>query len=358
MADPRPKVSLAIATLNSEKTLEKCLKSIKKQDYPQELIEILLIDGGSKDRTREIANSYGCKILENPKVEPASAKRIGICECKGDYLLFLDSDEELDNSQSISQKLTIKENHQPCAVISTGYRTPPEANDISHYLNEFGDPFSYFVYRQSIDHRFFISSLKRKYPVTHEDDLSVIFDFKESKTLPLLELGQFAALIDMRFLREKYKISTEEELDPFLLPHLFYILIKNNSRLAIAKNDSVVHYSSISKTAYKNKILWRVRNNLHHKEDISGQSGYLHRESFDTSSAHWRKFLYIPYVGLIIPLFLDTLRLMISRKSLLYRIHFSLSVFTLKSIVMEFLKHLFKKKPPMTSYGSDEVIRS
>jgi len=46
-----PKISIIIPTRNSEKTLEKCLRSIAEQIYPKEKIELIIIDAFSSDRT-------------------------------------------------------------------------------------------------------------------------------------------------------------------------------------------------------------------------------------------------------------------------------------------------------------------
>lgn len=45
--------SMIMPVLNSQRTIEKALSSIREQDFPQERIEILVIDGGSKDHTRQ-----------------------------------------------------------------------------------------------------------------------------------------------------------------------------------------------------------------------------------------------------------------------------------------------------------------
>ena len=50
-----PVVSIVIATYNSEKLLPRTLDAIRRQTYPKERIEILIIDGGSKDNTIKIA---------------------------------------------------------------------------------------------------------------------------------------------------------------------------------------------------------------------------------------------------------------------------------------------------------------
>ena len=66
------KVSLICPIYNEEKHILNCIESILMQDYPLDLIEFLLIDGLSKDRTREIINEYVVKypfihLLDNNK---------------------------------------------------------------------------------------------------------------------------------------------------------------------------------------------------------------------------------------------------------------------------------------------------
>lgn len=81
-------VSIIIATYNSEKILPKVLQAVRRQSFPQEELEILTVDGGSTDRTKELAAKYGCRIIDNPKTEPVHAKLLGVQNAKGKYLLF------------------------------------------------------------------------------------------------------------------------------------------------------------------------------------------------------------------------------------------------------------------------------
>ena len=58
MAENGYMISIIMPTFNSEKTLEESLKSIRRQEIDQAQIEILLVDGGSTDKTAEIARKY------------------------------------------------------------------------------------------------------------------------------------------------------------------------------------------------------------------------------------------------------------------------------------------------------------
>jgi len=86
-----PKMSIIIPTKNSEKTLGLCLKSIKFQDYPQELVEIIVVDSYSDDKTLNIARKYNCKIVKT-HAKPLGARYLGYLKSQGDILVFIDAD--------------------------------------------------------------------------------------------------------------------------------------------------------------------------------------------------------------------------------------------------------------------------
>ena len=60
-------VSIIIPTRNEEKLLGKCLEGIKQLNYPKEKLEVIISDGMSTDRTTEIAQGFGAKIVKNKK---------------------------------------------------------------------------------------------------------------------------------------------------------------------------------------------------------------------------------------------------------------------------------------------------
>lgn len=56
------KVSVILTTKNEEKHIGNCLKSVKKQAYPRDEIEIIVVDNNSTDKTKEIAKRYTDKV--------------------------------------------------------------------------------------------------------------------------------------------------------------------------------------------------------------------------------------------------------------------------------------------------------
>ena len=84
-------LSVALATLNEEENIENCLRSVK--DIAN---EIIVVDEGSTDKTREVARKFGAKVYK-VKHEPIfhKTKQKAIDKATGDWILQLDADERV-----------------------------------------------------------------------------------------------------------------------------------------------------------------------------------------------------------------------------------------------------------------------
>lgn len=84
-------VSVALATYNEEKNLERCLNSVKGLAD-----EIVIVDGGSSDRTVELARKYTDNVIvtDNPPIFHIN-KQKAIEKCHGEWIVQLDADEEI-----------------------------------------------------------------------------------------------------------------------------------------------------------------------------------------------------------------------------------------------------------------------
>lgn len=87
-------VSIIIACFNEEKYINNCLTSLFNQSYKN--IEIIVVDDGSTDRTKEIVKKHKCKLIKLDHQGTAIARNTGAKESKGDILVFLDADMEFD----------------------------------------------------------------------------------------------------------------------------------------------------------------------------------------------------------------------------------------------------------------------
>ena len=346
-----PIVSIIIATYNSEKLLSRTLDAIKKQSYPKEKIEILVIDGGSKDDTIHIAEQYGCRILFNNKTEPINAKLIGARSATGKYLITIDHDEVIENEKSIELKVRAMQKFPECKVaLCSGYKCPSNYPKLNQYISEFGDPFSLFMYNFPKGDGFLERTLKKHYIVTDENKDYMIISFERMKKQPIFELCCLGTMIDREYFTE---IDGAFENGNKMV-HLFYIMLEQgNKKVVFVKNDPLVHYSVDSLKAYFPKLKWRICNNIHFKE--MGNSGFNGRVQYQ-NKLKYKTLLFIPYTISCIAPIAHSLFLTITRKNIIYMMHFAFSWYVLGEIVYQYCLKLLHKTPAFTSYDGEKRI--
>ena len=91
-------VSVIVPVYNTEKYLEYCINSILKQTHRN--IEIILVDDGSTDKSLSICNQYKkiderINVISKQNTGVSDSRNIGVNNAKGEYILFVDSDDLL-----------------------------------------------------------------------------------------------------------------------------------------------------------------------------------------------------------------------------------------------------------------------
>lgn len=96
--DTTPQVTVVIPCYNEEKTIRGVLQAITRQTFPVTEMEVLVVDGGSKDDTLEQIKAFNLedtglrvRVVENPKRIIPAALNLGIQEARGEYLIRLDA---------------------------------------------------------------------------------------------------------------------------------------------------------------------------------------------------------------------------------------------------------------------------
>jgi glycosyltransferase involved in cell wall biosynthesis len=90
-----PRVTIAMPAYNEERFIEACIASVQSQDYPAELIEILVADGRSTDRTRDLLARLAeqdprIKVIDNPQRLQAAALGLMVKQASGDVIVRMD----------------------------------------------------------------------------------------------------------------------------------------------------------------------------------------------------------------------------------------------------------------------------
>lgn len=127
------KVSVIIPTLNEEKYLSKCLRSINEQDFDGEF-EIIVVDSGSTDRTVKLAKSLVDKIIVHKRRPVGFTRNLGVKFAEGDYIAFIDADTIASKGwlKSIDKRLS-------CANVAgvTGPTLPFDGSQLDSMIYKF-----------------------------------------------------------------------------------------------------------------------------------------------------------------------------------------------------------------------------
>lgn len=96
-----PMVSIILPVLNESKYIERCVKSLMNNTYDRQKVEILVVDGGSNDGTREIVTKLASedrrvRLIDNPGRILAAGINIGIESARGDVLIRMDGHAEAE----------------------------------------------------------------------------------------------------------------------------------------------------------------------------------------------------------------------------------------------------------------------
>ena len=94
-------ISIVIPVYNVEKYLKECIESILKQTYTD--YEVILVDDGSTDNSSFICDEYAdnysfISVIHKPNGGQADARNVGLRHAKGEYILFIDSDDYISDN--------------------------------------------------------------------------------------------------------------------------------------------------------------------------------------------------------------------------------------------------------------------
>lgn len=131
-----PKISITIPTYNEAENIQTCLESISVQDYPKGNIEVIVVDGGSTDKTVEIAQQFPfVTVLSNPGKDTHIGKAIGLKASKGDFWIFFDADLQANGPEwAKSMVLPLVEDASLTASVSCYYGRPGDSC-LEKYIN-------------------------------------------------------------------------------------------------------------------------------------------------------------------------------------------------------------------------------
>ena len=178
------KVSFIIATLNEIHRLPRVIESIRAQEYPAELVEIVVVDGLSGDGTQEYARSAGCVVVDNPRRLAEPGHLLGYAAATGELLVIIAADNVLHTPDFIRRIVEPFEDSNVYAAVPRVVWTA-EDNLSTRYINDFTDPFNHFLYGNAAVPWTF----GREYRLKRRTSSYIVYDFPVERP-PLIAIAQ------------------------------------------------------------------------------------------------------------------------------------------------------------------------
>jgi len=121
----KKRISVIVPIYNGKDYIKRCIQSIEQQNFPQEYIEVILIDDGSNDESLSIIEDYAKRfkniiVIHQDNIGAAATRNKGILLSTGEYLTFVDQDDfidrdYLDNLYNAATKYN-------CDVVQSGFK--------------------------------------------------------------------------------------------------------------------------------------------------------------------------------------------------------------------------------------------
>ena len=294
-----PIISVIIATYNSSDRVPKLKETLDRQvdEHGEpwgDRLQVLCVDGGSTDATRDLAREAQWSVIDNPAGDPVSAKVIGWEASSSDLVCLLDHDEVLINPDSLARKSQALISHPTVvAVFSSGYYIK-NLRSQDAYLSEFGDAFSSFAYRSRNNS----SARNRLGRVTPEQTARSlrIYNTPKTRNRILLEIAAQGVLISKARLAQA--LGQARSTGQVLLRGAGLTFLAESAQVALLNDDPVGHDPRASWSLIRAKGRWRLHNNLR----ITKASGGAFRSREGRHTTILVAFLYSLHVVTVFPL--------------------------------------------------------
>lgn len=318
-----PRITFAIPTFNESHRIRKCLEAICAQEYPKNLVEILIADANSTDDTTDIAKTYGAKIVINHKKLPEPGLALAYDMAEGDYMVFMAADNILFDAQWLMKMITPFMDDPVNTILSFSKVLNDDKDNIwNKYINEDQEPFSAFVFG-NYSHP---DKFSKVYNTKYRSNKYVIYKY-DSKNYPLIALAQ-GSILKTKLPR----LSTEyDDIAPILE------IIKSDKNIAYVLRTGLYHYSYKGFSNIYKKLDFRIKNS------IKTQS-YNERGKYGNSWRKLKKYLFILYAFSVILPIIDGMRLCLMKRKLYMALHPIVVYLIAVLIVKNYITIMFYEK--------------
>ena len=274
MANYNPTITAVMISLNDEKIIEACLSSIRKQDYCQDLIKIVILDGGSTDNTVSIAKKYNADVIVRSDLKDSPNIRGGIAltTAKSDLILFLSADNRLQEDSVLSTMVHALADQEIVACETLRYGFHQSDPLLSRYFALIGgnDPIAvglgkadrgpydrddWHGYGEAVDCDFY-------YKVSFQ---------KDAARIPTIGANGF-------LIKRKFLDKTNMARNCLHIDMCVELILLGHNKFSFLKDKHVIHFIDLKLFAFlKRRLLFA---NIYHSDNMKRTYAVFHRRDF------------------------------------------------------------------------------
>src|SRR4051794_37854298 len=139
-------VTFVIPTLNASRLLPRCLETIAQQHYPRDNVEVLVMDGGSTDDTRAIAERWGATVVENPLRRAEPGVKLGMSRARHPLRVVMAADNGLPTADWLQRVVRAVDETAARGAYTHVVSAPTDSLTCRYFNLLHADPFNWFVF--------------------------------------------------------------------------------------------------------------------------------------------------------------------------------------------------------------------
>ena len=243
------KFSIIVPVYNVEKYIDKCLNSVKNQTYKN--FEVLVVNDGSPDDSDVIIKKYlkmdkRFKYFEKVNGGLSDARNYGVKHAKGEYLIFVDSDDYID--VELLEKLNNVLNEEKYDIIRYSATTVFDDGTIvaKHHINDFSgsstDAIKIITSNYLVEptwlyayNRKFYNKNKISFPkgMIHEDFGTTLLALSYAKSIRIIDYNGYY------YVQRSNSIMSNSDYSKELVKTKDFFLHHLNNRKILSRNDNI-----------------------------------------------------------------------------------------------------------------------
>jgi glycosyltransferase involved in cell wall biosynthesis len=322
-----PKLSIILPVYNAARNMPRFFASLEKQRVPKGTFEVLIMDGGSTDRTVAICHAHGATVIPNPYKLAEPGVAIGFVKARGELIMVLAEDNIFRDPDAIAKMIDIFRDTRITAAYPK-HDTGRGDTIYSRYINTFTDPFTHFVYGDAANARTF----HRIYKTFISTPIYDVYDYGSYPVRPIIALAQGLTI-------RKKRLHARGEFSDDILS--IYKLLDGGKWIAYAHSVTLLHYTIRDTKQFMAKQRRAVENAL-----LRADSGITKRRKWFSVSQKWRMYLYFPYAfSIVLPVIVSVAQAIREREAAwllhAYMVIFSAIVITITAIPLG-LRRVFR----------------